>query len=149
MTDWPWPEPEDDGACDHLIADMAMPGDLALMSSDGRAIDLARLTGRTVVVVYPWTGGAGLSNPPSWDEIPGAHGSTPQLQGFARLHRGFGSVMSASLVFQVKRHVNRPPFRRGSSCHLTWSAMNISPCNGRSICQLLLPAAHGTCPVSR
>jgi peroxiredoxin len=32
--------------------------------------------------VYPWTGRPGSPNPPDWDVIPGAHGSTPELEGF-------------------------------------------------------------------
>ena len=30
----------------------------------------------------PWTGRPGHPNPPDWDDIPGAHGSTPELEGF-------------------------------------------------------------------
>jgi peroxiredoxin len=32
--------------------------------------------------MYPWTGRPGSPNPPDWDVIPGAHGSTPELEGF-------------------------------------------------------------------
>ena len=31
-------------------------------------------------------------NPPGWDDIPGAHGSTPQTEGFRNLHVGFRQV---------------------------------------------------------
>lgn len=65
---------------------------MALAATSGDNINLARLTGRSVVAIYPWTGRDGLANPPGWDTIPGAHGSTPQLAGlgeqadrFARL----------------------------------------------------------------
>ena len=34
------------------------------------------------LIVYPWTGRPGHPNPPGWDSIPGAHGSTPELEGF-------------------------------------------------------------------
>jgi len=36
----------------------------------------------SVVIIYPWTGRPGVANPPDWDVIPGAHGSTPELEGF-------------------------------------------------------------------
>ena len=55
---------------------------IALPATDGNAVDLAALTGRSLVIVYPWTGRPGHPNPPDWDGIPGAHGSTPELEGF-------------------------------------------------------------------
>lgn len=83
---WPWPAPVADGAADHLVAGTALP-DIALAATTGEMLNLARLPGRSVLVVYPWTGRAGLSNPPGWDTLPGAHGSTPELEGF-RDHTG-------------------------------------------------------------
>jgi peroxiredoxin len=40
------------------------------------------LSGWTVLFCYPWTGRPGLPNPPNWDNIQGAHGSTPQAEGY-------------------------------------------------------------------
>lgn len=85
---WPWPAPGDDGAARHLEPGLAMP-DIALDATDGRSRSLARLTGRWVVFVYPWTGRPGLPNPPHWDDIPGAHGSTPEAEGFRDLHAAY------------------------------------------------------------
>jgi peroxiredoxin len=62
---------------------------LALPATDGGTIDLAVLPGRSLVVVYPWTGRPGLPNPPNWDDIEGAHGSTPELAGFRDRHADF------------------------------------------------------------
>jgi peroxiredoxin len=62
---------------------------LALPATDGRQVDLAALTGRSVVMVYPWTGRPDHPNPPDWDDIPGAHGSTPELEGFRDHHAAF------------------------------------------------------------
>jgi peroxiredoxin len=62
---------------------------VALPATDGRAVDLAALQGRSVVVVYHWTGRPGVPNPPDWDEIPGAHGSTPEFEGFRDRHADF------------------------------------------------------------
>ncbi len=74
------PAPHDDGATDHL-AGMRIP-DLALVATDGGEINLARLSGRTVVYVYPRTGEPGKPLPDGWDAIPGARGCTPQSCAF-------------------------------------------------------------------
>jgi peroxiredoxin len=39
--------------------------------------------GRCIVICYPFTGRPGHPNPPDWDHIKGAHGSTPQLLAFS------------------------------------------------------------------
>lgn len=78
---WPWPAPEDDGAAAHLVAGTALPA-IALPSSAGVDIDVAKIAGRLVLFVYPFTGTPGEPNPPGWDDIPGAHGSTPEAEGF-------------------------------------------------------------------
>jgi peroxiredoxin len=62
---------------------------IALPATNGEAIDLASLPGLSLVAVYPWTGRPDLSNPPRWDDIPGAHGSTPELEGFRDLYAEF------------------------------------------------------------
>jgi peroxiredoxin len=66
--------------------------DIALPTTAGRRVSFARLPGRTIVYCYPWTGRPGQANPPGWDDIPGAHGSTPQTEGFRNLHAGFRQV---------------------------------------------------------
>jgi len=81
----------DDGGARHLKRGRRMP-DIALPTTAGRHISLARLQGRAVVYCYPWTGRSGLANPLGWDDIPGAHGSTPQAEGFRDLHAGFEQV---------------------------------------------------------
>jgi peroxiredoxin len=48
-----------------------------------------------IVYCYPWTGRPRLANPPGWDDIPGAHGSTPEAEGFRDLHAGFAQVDTA------------------------------------------------------
>ncbi|MGZ8400881.1 MAG: peroxiredoxin [Methyloceanibacter sp.] len=60
---------------------------LALPATDGGTIDLAALPGRSLVMVYPWTGCPGRPNPPNWDDIQGAHGSTPKA--FVDRHADF------------------------------------------------------------
>src|SRR2546423_3158592 len=74
------PVPQDDGAASHLTG-AALP-DLALRATDGTDVNLARLTGGTVVYIYPRTGRPGQPLPDGWDGIPGARGCTPQSCGF-------------------------------------------------------------------
>lgn len=79
------PAPPDDGAARHL-AGMQVPN-LALPATQGDPVSLAKLTGRTVVYIYPRTGVPGVDLPPGWNEIPGARGCTPQSCSF-RDHYG-------------------------------------------------------------
>jgi peroxiredoxin len=74
------PVPQDDGAARHL-AGMQVP-DLALPATQGDSVNLAKLTGRSVVYLYPRTGVPGIDLPPGWNEIPGARGCTPQSCSF-------------------------------------------------------------------
>jgi peroxiredoxin len=74
------PIPEDDGAAAHLPG-MHMP-DLALPSTSGEAVDLARLRTRTILYVYPLIAPASGAVPDGWDTIPGARGCTPESCSF-------------------------------------------------------------------
>lgn len=72
----------DDGAgVSHIIAGTRLP-DVALTATYDAPVNLARYQERAVVFVYPFTGTPGQPNPPGWDDIPGAHGSTPEAEGF-------------------------------------------------------------------
>jgi peroxiredoxin len=73
--------PLDDGGAKHLIAGTRLP-DVALIATRGASVNLARFQERAVIFVYPMTGTPGVANPPDWDVIPGAHGSTPEAEGF-------------------------------------------------------------------
>jgi peroxiredoxin len=74
------PVPQDDGAARHLSR--AKLPDLALRATDGAAVSLAKLAGRTVIYIYPRTGVPGVDPPAGWDAIPGARGCTPQSCSF-------------------------------------------------------------------
>ncbi|HEY1507042.1 MAG TPA: peroxiredoxin [Stellaceae bacterium] len=74
------PAPIDDGATRHLLGAKIAP--VSMPATDGRRVDLAALTGRTIVYAYPRTGRPGIDNPPGWDMIPGARGCTPQSCSF-------------------------------------------------------------------
>ena len=72
--------PVDDGGATHLAAGLQLP-DLSLASTRGGMSSPVR-PGLCVIYIYPWTGRPGHPNPLNWDDIPGAHGSTPQAEGF-------------------------------------------------------------------
>lgn len=84
----------EDGGVGHLKRGLRMP-DIALPATARGSVNLARLPGLAIVYCYPWTGRPGLPNPPGWDDIPGAHGSTPEAEGFRDLHVGFRQVQAA------------------------------------------------------
>lgn len=72
----------------HLKPGLAIPN-IALPATNAEPVRLAELTGRSLVYCYTWTGRRGTPNPPDWDVIPGAHGSTPETEGFRDLHQAF------------------------------------------------------------
>ena len=74
------PVPQDDGAARHLTG-AKLPA-IALGATDGSLVDLSKLSGRSVVYVYPRTGRPGQALPTGWNAIPGARGCTPQSCGF-------------------------------------------------------------------
>ncbi|MEA2936709.1 MAG: hypothetical protein QOC56_213, partial [Alphaproteobacteria bacterium] len=74
------PAPQDDGEARHLTG-LKLPS-LVLGGTDGSQVDLSKLSGRTVVYVYPRTGVPGQALPDGWDAIPGARGCTPQSCAF-------------------------------------------------------------------
>ena len=94
MIPWPWPAPEDDGSANHIAPGFRLP-EIALPSSTGGTVTLSRSPGRVILFIYTWTGRPGISNPPGWDIIPGAHGSTPQLEGIRNLETSFRSLDTA------------------------------------------------------
>jgi peroxiredoxin len=130
------PVPLDDGAARHL-AGARLP-DLTLAATDGAVVNLSRLSGRTVVYIYPRTGRPGQAMPTGWNAIPGARGCTPQSCSFrdhfnelralgvarvyglstqdsdyqrevvARLHLPFAILSDADLAFQ--RALRLPTF---------------------------------------
>ena len=78
------PAPTDDEAAAHLAGSL-LP-DLCLTATDGSIVNLAQLTGRHIIYIYPMTGRPGVALPDGWDAIPGARGCTPQSCAFRDHH---------------------------------------------------------------
>lgn len=95
------PEPENDGAADHLPNTEIPPVELA--ATDGSTVQLADIPGRTVVYCYPKTGRPDRDVvPEGWEQIPGARGCTPEACSFRDhyqelLDRGVSEVYGLSL----------------------------------------------------
>jgi peroxiredoxin len=101
MTSIGPPAPVDDGGARHLVRGLALP-DIPLPATRGPAVSLARLDGWHLIAVYPWSGRPGLPNPPGWDDIPGAHGSTPQLEGLRNLAPAFHEIGAGVLGLSLQ-----------------------------------------------
>jgi peroxiredoxin len=72
---------------EHLIG-TKVP-DIALVATDGRIINPARESGLCVYFCYPYTGRPGHADPEGWDQIAGAHGSTPQTLGYSEAYEKY------------------------------------------------------------
>jgi peroxiredoxin len=78
------PVPEDDGACDHLTGSN-IP-EIILNSTHNEEVNIGKLSGYTVIYIYPMTGQPNVALPEGWNEVPGARGCTPQSCSFRDLH---------------------------------------------------------------
>jgi peroxiredoxin len=99
------PVPVDDGAASHLEG--ALLSKLTLNSTDGVSVNLAGLSGRWVIYVYPMTGRPDIPLPDGWDGIPGARGCTPQSCSFRdhyaelkALHTGVFGLSAQTTEYQ-------------------------------------------------
>ena len=92
------PAPVDDGSADHLTG-MSIP-EVTLPSTHGSSVDLAQLTGWTVLFFYPMTGRPDAAAPDGWDDIPGARGCTAQSCAFRDLSRDLADK-GVSAVFGI------------------------------------------------
>ena len=109
------PIPQDDGAADHLRGTKL--DSILLAATNGSKIDLSKLTGTTVVFIYPMTGVPGVALPDGWDDIPGARGCTPQACSYRdnynelkkHVDNLFGlSVQSSEYQKELKERVELP-----------------------------------------
>ena len=124
-----------ESGADHLKPGKLLPS-LALPATEGSDVDLAALKGRSVVIVYPWTGRPGLSNPPDWDVIPGAHGSTPELEGFRDNHADF--MRLGVRLFGLSLQTTE--YQRKLAARLALNFPILSDAEGRFAAALRLPS---------
>jgi peroxiredoxin len=67
---------------------MRLPA-IELAATDGSRVTPGLMRGRAVLYVYPYTGRPGVADPPGWDAIFGAHGSTPQSLAYSERYPEF------------------------------------------------------------
>jgi peroxiredoxin len=115
------PVPQDDGAARHL-AGMKLP-DLVLPATDGVAINLSKLSGRSVIYIYPRTGVPGVDPPAGWDLIPGARGCTPQSCSF-RDHFGELKALGVARVFGLSTQDSAYQQEAASRLHLPFPILS-------------------------
>ena len=125
----------DVGGADHLDPGTAVPA-LTLPATESSHVDLTTLQGRSVVIVYPWTGRPGHPNPPDWDVIPGAHGSTPELEGFRDRHADF--LRRRVRLLGLSRQVTE--YQRELAARLALPFPILSDAGGRFAAALRLPS---------
>lgn len=70
------------------LTGMVLPK-IALPSTGGGFADPSAIAGLAALIIHPYTGKPGVPDPPGWDLIPGAHGSTPQLLAYRALRAEF------------------------------------------------------------
>ena len=114
---------------------MELPA-LVLPATDGRQVDLAALAGKTLLIVYPWTGRPGHPDPPDWDAIPGAHGSTPELEGFRDRAAAFAAL--GMRLFGLSRQTTE--YQRELVTRLGLLFPILSDVDGRFAAALRLPS---------
>jgi peroxiredoxin len=129
-----FPRPIDDAAA-HLEPGTVLPA-RTLPATDDTGIDLAALQGRSVVIVYPWTGRPDQANPPDWDVIPGAHGSTPELEGFRENHADF--LRLGVRLFGLSRQTTE--YQRELAARLALPFPILSDAEGRFAAAFRLPS---------
>lgn len=115
------PVPQDDGAARHLVG-MAC-ADIALPSTDGGSISLAKLAGRVVVYAYPRTGVPGQALPEGWDAIPGARGCTPQSCAF-RDHFAELCALGVNHIFGLSTQDSGYQREAASRLHLPFAILS-------------------------
>ena len=86
-----------------LLVGRSLP-DVELPSSNGANFNPRHEVGQAVYFCYPYTGRPGVSDPRGWDDIAGAHGSTPQALAYAAQYPKFRdrrvSIFGVSLLSQ-------------------------------------------------
>jgi len=125
LSDVDWsqiPAPPDDGAAAHLPGS-AVPS-VTLVATDGSTVDLSRLTGRTVLFIYPRTGTPGsIGLVDDWDMIPGARGCTPQTCSFRDLFKDLKAA-GASHVHGLSTQTTEYQREMAERLHLPFTVLS-------------------------
>jgi peroxiredoxin len=90
---------------------------VAISGTNGAIVNPLHEEGWAVYFCYPYTGRPGISDPPDWDVIKGAHGSTSQAHAYSNTYDAFRilNIKIYGVSFQdtlwQKEFVNRQALR--------------------------------------
>lgn len=143
---WPYPAPLDDGAAAHLTKGKPLPR-VALTATTRDPVALGAVPGTMVLFIFPWAGRPGLANPPHWDEIAGAHGSTPELQAAAGLHSTLRQLKAT--VFAVSGQSPADQFELGERLALPFALLSDADATLRAALRLPTFTTGGVTYLSR
>lgn len=146
-VDWAsLPQPHDDGCARHLVG--ALVSDVELPATDGSAVALSRLTGRTIVFVYPRTGVPGQPLPDGWDLIPGARGCTPHACSFRDLYAELRTA-GAQHVFGLSTQSSEEQREAADRLHLPFLILSDAALKLATSMSLPTMTVHGAQLLSR
>ena len=115
------PAPQDDGAARHL-AGMRLP-DVALPATEGAAVNLSKLMGRTVVYIYPRTGVPRCRSARRLGSDPGARGCTPQSCSF-RDHFGELKRLGVAQLYGISTQDTAYQREAATRLHLPFAVLS-------------------------
>lgn len=118
------PAPADDGGTRHLVPGTRLP-DIALAATDGTMVNLASLSGRCILYIYPRTGRPGEELPTGWNAIPGARGCTPQSCSF-RDHFSELTALGVSHLFGLSAQTGEDQREVAARLHLPFPLLSDS-----------------------
>lgn len=136
------PEPEDDGAADHLPG-AELPS-MALPIAGGGQFDFrgTEAAGTLVAFVYPRTGTPGRALPPGWDDIPGARGCTPQSCSFRDRHDDLADLGATVVGISAMDPGEQAAFAEREE--IPYPLLNDGPLKLRDLLGLPTFEVHGT-----
>lgn len=115
------PAPKADVSLDYLN-NYQIP-EIKLQSTKGELINIGKLSGLSVIYIYPMTGQPNVVLPQGWDEIPGARGCTPQSCSF---RDNFSELKNLNIknIFGLSSQTTKYQKEMSERLHLPYSILS-------------------------
>ena len=133
------PVPVADGAADHLSG-ITLPS-ISLGATNGDMVDVASISGYTVIYVYPMTGRPDVPPPDGWAQIPGAMGCTAQSCAFRDHYAELSALQSK--VYGLSAQSTQDQVEAKSRLHLPFELLSNDSLRLKSAISLLTFKASG------